>query len=222
MKNRCHKGTRRNKKTGDCEKHVVKEKKRCTNGTRKNKKTGKCEDILKETCSICLDKLGAKRVKTQCKHQFHEQCLIGWCKNNQYDKVSCPICRQSIVKTCKKIMPSDSKEIFRYIPSYGTMSELQYEQAEEVMHHKDFDVNVSTYRYGETVPLIQVLILHIRDTEGLVEYLLKQPALDFNKEFATEIVTELISTQSYNSHSQNMLRLLKKYKKIPKHLKNLI
>ena len=55
MKNRCPKGTRRNKKTGHCEKHVVKEKKRCTNGTRKNKKTGKCEDILKDTCSICLE-----------------------------------------------------------------------------------------------------------------------------------------------------------------------
>lgn len=99
--------------------------------------------------------------------------------------------------------------IFRYIPSYGSMSELQYEQAEEVMNHKDFDVNVSTYRYGRTVPLIQVLIIRIRDTEGLVEYLLKQPTLDFNKEFATE----LISTQSYNTHSQNMLHLLKKYKK---------
>ena len=67
---RCPKGTRKNKKTGDCE-DIKKEKKdtpspketiiqmpspteiitkviRCPKGTRKNKKTGECEDIKKE------------------------------------------------------------------------------------------------------------------------------------------------------------------------------
>jgi hypothetical protein len=38
---RCENGTRRNKKTGNCEKKV---KKRCENGTRRNKKTGNCEN----------------------------------------------------------------------------------------------------------------------------------------------------------------------------------
>jgi hypothetical protein len=40
---RCQKGTRKNKKTGRCEKHMKNERKRCKNGTRKNKKTGLCE-----------------------------------------------------------------------------------------------------------------------------------------------------------------------------------
>jgi hypothetical protein len=40
---RCPNGTRKNKKTGNCEK---KTKKRCPNGTRKNKKTGNCEKKL--------------------------------------------------------------------------------------------------------------------------------------------------------------------------------
>ena len=211
MKNRCPKGTRRNKKTGDCEKHVVKEKKRCTNGTRKNKKTGKCEDILKDTCSICLDNLGVKKVTTPCKHQFHEQCLIGWCK--QSDKSSCPICRQSIVQTCKMIMPFNSNEIFRYIPESGSMSKLQHEQAFDIMKHKDFDVNVTRPFYGRTVSLLELLVHRTHNSEELIEYLLKKPTI----EIKDDVVIELIAKKD-----QNTLQLFKKYKKIPKTLKNLI
>jgi hypothetical protein len=42
--NRCPKGTRKNKKTGKCEKTVKSSgtKKRCANGTRRDKKTGEC------------------------------------------------------------------------------------------------------------------------------------------------------------------------------------
>ena len=43
-KKRCPNGTRKNKKTGECEpKNKNKPNKRCPNGTRKNKKTGICE-----------------------------------------------------------------------------------------------------------------------------------------------------------------------------------
>jgi len=38
---RCANGTRKNKTTGNCEKHSVKT--RCKNGTRKNKVTGNCD-----------------------------------------------------------------------------------------------------------------------------------------------------------------------------------
>lgn len=41
---RCPKGTRRNKKTGDCDKKETTIKTRCPNGTRRNKKTGECEE----------------------------------------------------------------------------------------------------------------------------------------------------------------------------------
>jgi hypothetical protein len=41
---RCANGTRRNKKSGNCEsKSNVKVRTRCKNGTRRNKKTGNCE-----------------------------------------------------------------------------------------------------------------------------------------------------------------------------------
>ena len=44
-KKRCPNGTRKNKKTGNCEKktNVINKEKRCPNGTRRNKKTGNCE-----------------------------------------------------------------------------------------------------------------------------------------------------------------------------------
>ena len=44
-KKRCPKGTRRNKRTGQCENISMtkKNRKRCPNGTRRNKKTGECE-----------------------------------------------------------------------------------------------------------------------------------------------------------------------------------
>ena len=40
---RCPNGTRKNEKTGHCEKKSEKTRKRCPNGSRKNKKSGKCE-----------------------------------------------------------------------------------------------------------------------------------------------------------------------------------
>jgi len=42
MSPRCPKGTRRNKKTGECE-QIGKTQKKCPKGTRRNKKTGECE-----------------------------------------------------------------------------------------------------------------------------------------------------------------------------------
>ena len=86
---------------------------RCKNGTRKNKKTGKCESVLDNTCPICLERIVSNNVKTKCKHNFHKGCLIGWCRSQSEDP-KCPICRSNIKDTCKKIMPFDSKEIFRY------------------------------------------------------------------------------------------------------------
>ena len=40
---RCPNGTRRNKKTGECESQAAVQKKRCPNGSRRNSKTGECE-----------------------------------------------------------------------------------------------------------------------------------------------------------------------------------
>ena len=49
---------------------------RCKKGTRKNKKTGNCESVLDHTCAICLDRIISGNVKTKCKHNFHKKCLL--------------------------------------------------------------------------------------------------------------------------------------------------
>jgi len=217
----CPKGTRKNTKTGICEKHTVKESTRCPRGTRKNKKTGKCDSVLDNTCAICLDRITSSNVKTRCKHNFHKKCLVAWCKSSPECK--CPICRGDIKSTCKKIIPFDSGEVFRYIPTYGRMNDVQIEQAEKIMKHKDFDVNVTrtgpsltvdgiTYR-GITVSLLESLVRRNNSNSQLIDYLLKQPEI----EVKDELVSELIGSKSYD-----MLQLFKKNKKIPKHLKNLI
>jgi len=43
MPPRCPRGSRRNKKTGDCEKNSQSRKSRCPKGSRRNKKTGACD-----------------------------------------------------------------------------------------------------------------------------------------------------------------------------------
>lgn len=48
-------------------------------------------------CPICLvDYEGGEKVAHgNCRHAFHEQCLVQWLKNHP----SCPCCRQPIIKT---------------------------------------------------------------------------------------------------------------------------
>ena len=66
-------------------------KKRCPNGTRKNKKTGNCESVLDNTCAICLDRISSGQVKTKCKHKFHKSCIKSWFDINS----NCPLCRKN-------------------------------------------------------------------------------------------------------------------------------
>ena len=99
---------------------------RCKNGTRKNKKTGNCESVLDKTCSICLDRIVSGNVTTKCKHKFHKKCLIGWCKSQSHlTAPPCPICRRNIKDTCKKLMPFDSHEVFRFIPRFVEITDIQ-------------------------------------------------------------------------------------------------
>ena len=82
---------------------ITRKRTRCKNGTRKNKKTGNCESVLDKICPICLDRIIYGNVTTKCKHKFHKKCLLGWCNGLSIDKQNCPICRRDIKDTCKKI-----------------------------------------------------------------------------------------------------------------------
>ena len=128
------------------------------------------------------------------------------------------IFRKDIKSICKKIMPFDSTEVFRYIPTYGELTPLQKEQALEIMQNSNFDVNVRRPSGGSGInqsnmPLLNTLV-KLRNSLTLIEFLLKQPEI----KVSDELVSYLISVKTRDGK----LELLKKYKKVPKHLKNLV
>ena len=53
------------------------------------------EDNLLNECSICLEnyKKDDMIIILSCNHNFHDDCLKGWFKNNN----SCPHCRENII-----------------------------------------------------------------------------------------------------------------------------
>lgn len=200
------------------ESKTVKKRQRCPNGTRKNKNTGKCESVLDNTCAICLDRIVTTNVTTKCKHNFHKGCLIGWCKND-HDKPSCPICRSNIMDTCKKIMPFDSNEIFRYVGWHlaGISPDRKkyfLEQIERILYNKKFDINVQSEPWNRSI-LYEFTHSTLANHEFMkhIEYLLQQPSIIVNN----EIVQSLIANKK-----TKILQLFKKYKKIPKALHGLI
>ena len=128
----------------------------------------------------------------------------------------CPICRSNIKDTCKKILPFDSHEVFRYTFIAGADDKRRIhsiEQINEIVHNKKFDVNVKN-QLG--APILSVLSynryhsLYFKDT---IEYLLKHPKIIVDN----NIVSELIA-----SRNMDILALYKKHKKIPKSLKSLM
>jgi hypothetical protein len=197
----------------------TKKRTRCAKGTRKNKKTGNCESVLDNTCAICLDRIIAGNIKTKCKHNFHNKCLTGWCKSQKMQDIpSCPICRADIKDTCKKLMPFDSHEVFRYTEvSYGSKkaNEHKVDRLTEIIHNPKFDINV-TYQdlRGDSI------LWELNDNKysyplfkPLIEFLLKKPDIIVSN----ELVSDLISRR----HNEAIV-LFKKYKKIPQHLKSLV
>ena len=191
---------------------------RCKKGTRKNKITGLCESVLDNTCSICLDRVISGNVKTKCKHNFHKKCLIGWCKSQSHiEAPQCPICRSNIKDTCKKIMPFNSEEIFRYT---GTMHgrsdkflENNLERMNEIIHNPRFDVNVKNIFDESLLYELSWNKNYSNRYKPIVEYLLKHPNIIVDAEVIVTIIA---------NNNQTMISLYKKHKKIPKHLENLI
>ena len=59
IRKRCPNGTRKNKKTGNCEKKSS-IKKRCPNGSRRNNKTGNCEKLNYKNKSLSNKKKSSK------------------------------------------------------------------------------------------------------------------------------------------------------------------
>ncbi|CAN0911729.1 E3 ubiquitin-protein ligase RDUF1 [Linum grandiflorum] len=48
-----------------------------------------------DCCTICLEEMGSgevKAIKLDCKHIFHESCLVSWLRTSN----CCPLCRFQI------------------------------------------------------------------------------------------------------------------------------
>ncbi|CAN0871659.1 E3 ubiquitin-protein ligase RING1-like [Linum grandiflorum] len=51
-------------------------------------------DAEEDCCTICLGEMGGGRViKLECKHVFHQSCLINWLKTSK----TCPLCRFQVL-----------------------------------------------------------------------------------------------------------------------------
>lgn len=74
------------------------------NFTINNKKIKKNYDI----CTICLQELKNKLIKTNCNHSFHKKCILKWYSATLIKGLifNCPICRKVIYpKTISRLLP---------------------------------------------------------------------------------------------------------------------
>lgn len=197
----------------------TKKRTRCKKGTRKNKKTGNCESVMDNTCAICLERIISGNVKTKCKHNFHKKCLIGWCKSQEHliAALPCPICRSNIKDTCKKIMPFNSHEIFRYLTAYDESPTQRIQRLEQVnllINHKNFDPNIKNISGRSLLYVLSWNKYNNKYFKKILEDIFKKYP---NVEVSTDLISDLIG-----SGNTDILQVYKKYKKIPKHLKNLL
>ena len=163
---RCENGTRKNKKTGDCEKTTGKTigKKRCQNGTRKNKKTGECDDKVPRIKQVTspvkqiMNKTDSKlRVMYAERQTVSDETFAYWRKRHSFLKKSKDSLFISKIKTMKLtkditegyIRVSGNKNIENesYIACGGNMTGVAQLILSEILNEL-----TKLYRRGELVP----------------------------------------------------------------------
>jgi hypothetical protein len=231
---KCPKCTRTNKKT-------LKAKNKSPKGMRKNKTARKHRryggapptdqtetPIEEEECAICQSSLADDiTIKTNCGHTFHKKCLGRWCNTQTDANKTCPICRANIATLCEEIKPLNSLDIISHldrlffdIPGYaGVDVESKRMENHRIIHeyldNPAFDPNV--YDSKNRTPLY---IAVQRSKDDVIDKLLKHP----------DINTDIRATQSGKtplelaiaSRNYKAIALFKKYKKVPKALKDLV
>ncbi len=112
-------------------------------------------ESLKNRCPICLEIIRSDHIKTKCGHDFHKECLIEWCENQQKKtNIKCPVCRGDIQETCEKIIPFDSEKIFQYTNIAGAdkkRKDKYTEKIKEFINNPNFDVNVENPNTGRSI-----------------------------------------------------------------------
>lgn len=172
---------------------------------------------LKDRCPMCLETISSNHIKTECGHDFHKECLLQWCENQKKKTIiKCPVCRKDIQKTCDKIIPFDSTDIFKYTNIAGADKKRRSEsiaKVAEFVNNPEFDVNVVNPRNNQ--PILYALTLRAHAFHSSIEKLLKNEK--------TEIDANIISllTSTYLSDDE-IIKLFKKNKKAKKLLRPFI
>ncbi|KAG8373882.1 hypothetical protein BUALT_Bualt11G0071500 [Buddleja alternifolia] len=68
------------------------------------------------SCTVCLNRLGKKSQVwelTNCRHVFHKHCLDRWLSYD--DRMTCPLCRTSLVSSPAAEPPSWAVERMLYL-----------------------------------------------------------------------------------------------------------
>lgn len=174
-------------------------------------------ESLKDRCPMCLETISSNHIKTECGHDFHKECLLQWCENQKKKTIiKCPVCRKDIQKTCDKIIPFDSTDIFKYTNIAGADKKRRSEsiaKVAEFVNNPEFDVNVVNPRNNQ--PILYALTLRAHAFHSSIEKLLKNEK--------TEIDANIISllTSTYLSDDE-IIKLFKKNKKAKKLLRPFI
>jgi len=186
--------------------------------TRKNRKN--CKLIGgNDDCSICLSEIDSNMVTTECKHSFCKNCLIDVCKMSEDPR--CPMCRRVIKDTCKKIMPFDSREIFRYTNLAGADEKRlndSLEKIREIIYNENFNINVENERGKSILYVLSTDIYSRHHFTKFVEYLLNKDEINWEKDIG-DIIAKL---NGFKDRLGSMIEVYKKHTKIPKKLKKLI
>ena len=187
--------------------------------TRKNRKN--CKLIGGDNiCSICTEKHDSNMVKTECNHIFCKDCLINWCKIRS-ENPTCPMCRGNIKDTCEKIMPFDSKEIFRYTNLAGADEKRlnnSLKKIGEIIHNENFDINVENERGKSILYVLSTDRYGRHHFKEFVEYLLNKDEINWKK----DIVDIIAQLNGFKDSLGSMIEVYNKHPKIPKKLKDLI
>ena len=152
-------------------------------------------ESLKNRCPICLEIIRSDHIKTKCGHDFHKECLIEWCENQQKKtNIKCPVCRGDIQETCDKIIPFDSTNIFKYTNIAGADKKRRSEsiaKVAEFVNKPEFDVNVVNPR--NNMSILEDLTIYAHAFYSSIEKLLDNKDIKID-----ENLLALIQRQYYN------------------------
>lgn len=243
-RSRCPKGTRKNRATGNCEKHKEGEKKkRCPKGTRRSQFSGNCESyrdlilngmehmiqveykpvkkisIADRPCPVCLKKLGNDSYKTNCGHHYHKDCFRVYCAVQDVEnrnKESCMVCGKSISAECDKLKPIKSSGIFYQLDLFTWPQTAAWKEhkTSQIFRFLDNESFNPNVKNDQDESVLQVAIQ--KDMLDVVENLLKRSDIRVSDD---DVRALIVSRQSNKS---KMVTAFKKYKKIPKALKGLV